>query len=291
MSKKEIQKFEEVVLKEKIFTIRGLQVMLDSDLAELYGVQTKVLNQAVKRNIIRFLDNYYFQLAAIEKNELVTNCDRLSNLKHSTYPPFVFTEHGVVMLSSVLRSKTAAKISIKVVNEFIAMRKFLNSNSQIFQRLDRVEIKQIETDNKFDKVFSALENNDQIPKQGIFFQGEVFKAYKFVSDIFRTAKSSIVIIDNYIDDTVLTHLAKKSKNVKVKILTKSISKQLKLDIDKFEKEFFPIEVQVYKKSHDRFIIIDDEVVYHFGASLKDLGRKLFGFSRFDIDALKIFGDY
>ena len=292
MSKKEIMKIEEVVLKEKIFTIRGFQVMLDKDLAELYGVQTKALNQAVKRNRERFPDNFLFQMTNSEfikwKSQIVTSNYAKMGLRKR---PYVFTEHGVVMLASVLRSKTASKISIKIVNAFIEMRKFINSNAQIFQRLDRVEIKQIETDNKFEKVFSALESKDNIPKQGIFFEGQIFKAYKFVSDIFRTAKSSIVIIDNYIDDTVLTHLTKKSKNVKVKILTKSISKQLKLDIGKFEKEFFAIEVKVFKKSHDRFIIIDDEVVYHFGASLKDLGRKLFAFSRFEIDALKIFGDY
>ncbi|NOR45908.1 MAG: ORF6N domain-containing protein [Candidatus Delongbacteria bacterium] len=285
--KKEIQKFEEVALKEKIFTIRGCQVMLDRDLAELYEVETRRLNEQVKRNKERFPEIFCFQLKVDEFENLMSQF-ATSSWGGYRKQPYAFTEQGVVMLSSVLRSSRAVYMSIQVVEAFIAMRKFINSNSQIFQRLDRVEIKQIETDNKFDKVFSALENKDDLPEQGVFFQGEIFKAYKFVSNIFRSAKSSIVIIDNYIDDTVLTHLTKKNKNVKVKILTKSISKQLKLDIDKFEKEHFAIEVKAYKKSHDRFIVIDDEIVYHFGASLKDLGKKLFGFSKFEIDALKTF---
>ncbi|MCK5760715.1 MAG: ORF6N domain-containing protein [Candidatus Delongbacteria bacterium] len=287
--KKEIQKFEEVSFKEKIFTIRGQQVMLDRDLAELYGVELKRLNEQVKRNKDRFPMTFSYQLSTDEVDSLRSQFATLENKrgKHSKYLPLVFTEQGVAMLAGVLKSKTAIKISIAIIEAFVAMRKLISSNSEVFNRISRLEHHKIETDNKFDKIFSALESNDNIPKQGIFFQGEIFKAYKFVSDIFRTAKSSIVIIDNYIDDTVLTHLTKKNKNVKVKILTKSISKQLKLDIAKFEKEFFAIEVKVFKKSHDRFIIIDDEVVYHFGASLKDLGKKLFAFSKFDIDALKI----
>ena len=287
MQKNELEKFEEVTLKEKIFTIRGFQVMLDRDIAELYEVETKRLNEQVKRNNDRFPKRFCFSLTKIEKDELVANCDRFNSMKHSTSLPIVFTEHGVAMLSAVLRSNIAAEISIQIIDAFIAMRKIINSNTDVFQRLSRVEVKLIETDKKFDKVFSALESNDHLPKQGIFYQGQIFKAYKFVSDIFRTAKKSIVIIDNYIDDTVLTHLTKKNQNVKVKILTKSISKQLELDIDKFEKEYFSVEIKVFKKTHDRFIIIDDDIVYHFGASLKDLGKKLFGFSKMDKDVLKI----
>lgn len=191
------------------------------------------------------------------------------------------------MLASVLRSKKAIEISIQIVDAFISMRKFINSNAQIFQRLDRVELKQIEADSKFDKVFTALENHDDIPKQGIFFEGQVFDAYKFVSDLFRSAKKSVTIIDNYIDNSVLIHLTEVKKNVKVKILTKSISEKLKQDIIKYEKQYFKIETKVFKKAHDRFIILDDDRVYHLGASLKDLGRKLFGFSKMDNVALKL----
>ncbi|MDA3838813.1 MAG: ORF6N domain-containing protein, partial [Candidatus Delongbacteria bacterium] len=222
----EIEKLNELSLKERIFTIRGFQVIVDRDLSKLYKVETKALNQAVKRNLIRFPEHYYFQLSTTEKNELVTNCDRLSNLKHSNNPPYVFTEHGIAMLSSVLRSNTAAEISIKIVDTFVQMRKFLTTNAQIFQRLDRVELKQIETDNKFEQVFNALETHEDIPKQRIFFEGQVFDAHKFVSDLFSSVKKSIVIIDNYIDVTIIAYLSQLPKNTKVKIITKSISTKL-----------------------------------------------------------------
>jgi len=287
MVKNEVEKFDESIIRDRIYSIRGYQVMLDRDLAELYGVETKVLNQAVKRNKGRFPENYRFQLSVIEKDELVTDCDRLRNLKHSTFPPFVFTEHGVAMLSAVLKSKIAVDISIIIIDAFIAMRKFIQANGQIFQRLDRVEVKLLENDQKFEKVFDALESKDRIHEQGIFFEGQVFDAYNFVSDLFRKAEKSIVIVDNYIDDTVLVHLTKIKKGVQVKIVTKSISDQFKLDIKKFEDQYFTIEVNVSKDIHDRFIIIDGEVLYHLGASLKDLGRKLFGFTKMDKAGLKL----
>jgi phage regulator Rha-like protein len=299
----EIEKFNELNLKERIFTIRGFQVMLDSELAELYEVETKVLNQAVKRNKQRFPDHYRFQLLENEKNELVTNCDRLSkadkslrsqfvtleNLrgKHSKYLPYVFTEQGVAMLSAVLRSQVAITISIQIVDAFIEMRKFINSNAQIFQRLDRIEVKQVETNHKFDKVFSALETHEDIPKQRIFFDGQVFDAHKFVSDLFSSVKKSIVIIDNYIDVTIIAYLSQLPKNIKVKIITSTISIKLKLDLEKFANQHFPIEIKIFKKSHDRFVIIDDKDVYHLGASLKDLGKKWFAFSKMDKVALDI----
>ena len=286
MSKNEMVNFEESI-RDRIYSIRGYQVMLDSDLAELYGVKTKVLNQAVKRNIDRFPERYCFILTQGEKDEVVTNCDHLLKLKFSYNLPYAFTEQGVAMLSAVLKSKTAVDISIKIIDTFIEMRKFIQMNAQVFQRLDRVELKQIETDQKFEKVFDALESKDPIPEQGIFFEGQVFDAYKFVSDLFRSAGKSIVIIDNYVDDTVLIHLTKVNKDVKVKILTKSISEQFKLDLKKFEEQYFSIEVKVIRNTHDRFIIIDGESVHHFGASLKDFGKKLFGFSKFDRSAMKL----
>jgi hypothetical protein len=287
MKKNELEEFKELNLKESIFTIRGFQVMVDRDLSKLYKVETKALNQAVKRNLIRFPEHYYFQLTTVEKNELVTNCDRLSNLKHSNNPPYVFTEHGVAMLSSVLRSNTAAEISIKIVNTFVQIRKFINSNAQIFQRLDRVELKQIETDSRIDKVFSALENKDNIPKQGIFFDGQIFDAYNFVSNLFKSAKKSVTIIDNYIDNSVLIHLTEVEKNIKVKILTRSISPKLQQHIKKFEDQYFPLTLKIVKNYHDRFIIIDEKEVYHIGASLKDLGKKIFAFSKMDKSALNL----
>jgi len=195
--------------------------------------------------------------------------------------PYVFTQEGVAMLSAVLRSETAVKISIKIIKAFIEMRKFIQANAQVFQRLDRVEVKLLENDQKFEKVFNALESKDHIPDQGIFFEGQIFDAYKFVSDIFRSAEKSIVIIDNYVDDTVLVHLTKLKEGVHIKIITKSVSDQFSLDIKKFESQYSPIEVKVLKNIHDRFIIIDGEVLYFLGASLKDLGKKLFGFTKMD----------
>ena len=299
MQKNRIEKYNELGIKNKIYSIRECQVMLDSDLAELYEVETRIINQAVKRNIERFPEEFCFRLSKNEMNNwksqnMTPNSLRSQNViienqkgRHSKYLPYVFTEQGVAMLAGILKSNIAIKISIQIIKEFVEMRKFINTNAQLFQQFDRVESKQIENTKNIEKIFSLIESNDIIPKQGIFFEGQIFDAYKFVSNLFRSAKKSIVIIDNYVDDSVLIHLTKKKKDVKVKILTKSISEQFNLDVAKFEKQYFKIEVEVFKQSHDRFIIIDDKIVYHFGASLKDLGKKWFGFSKFGKDAIRI----
>jgi hypothetical protein len=270
MQKNEIEKLDELEIKDKIYSIRGYQVMLDRDLAVLYGVETRILNQAVKRNIDRFPNEFCFKMTPEEIENLKSQFV-ISSWGGRRIRPTVFTEHGVVMLSSVLRSDKAIIINIQVVKAFIEIRKFINSNVQIFQRLDRVEVKMIEVDTKFDKVFSALENREDIPKQGIFFEGQIFDAYNFISNLFKRAKKSVTIIDNYI----------------VKILTRSISEKLKQDIKKFEDQYFLLTMKVVKNYHDRFIIIDEKEVYHIGASLKDLGKKLFGFSKMDKTALNI----
>ena len=180
-----------------IFTIRGLQVMLDRDLAELYQVPVKVLNQAVKRNLGRFPERFRFQLNETETNELVTNCDRFKSLKHSSVFPYVFTESGVAMLSAVLRSVIAVSVSVKIMDAFVAMRKLLSTSTGIIQRLETVEQKQITTDKKIDKIFDALQSKTLIPKCGIFFNGQIFDAYILASKIIKSAKQSIVLIDNY----------------------------------------------------------------------------------------------
>ncbi len=213
---KELTVFNLESIKSKIYSIRGVQVMLDTDLAELYGVLTGNLNKAVKRNIQRFLA----------------------------------------------------------------------SNVQIFQRMDRTEQKLLEHYQKFEEIFDAIQSKDIKPEKGIFFDGQIFDAYKFVSDIIRTAESSIILIDNHIDDSVLTLFSKRNKNVQITIFTKEISSQLALDIAKYNSQYPPIEVKEFKQSHDRFIIIDNKEGYHFGASLKDLGKKWFGFSKFDKEAFK-----
>ena len=283
----ELAGLDENQIKNKILTIRGLQVMLDSDLAVLYEVTTKVLNQSVKRNIERFPSDFIFQLTDDEKNELVTNCDHLQKLKYSSQLPYVFTEQGVATLSGILKSKRAIDVNIQIMRAFVAMRKFISSNAQIFHRLDRVEMNQIEYDQKFELVFRAIENKEIVQKQGIFFNGQIFDAYKFVSDIIRSAQKSIVLIDNYIDDSVLTLFTKRRVKVSVIIYTKIISKQLKLDLEKYNAQYPPIEIKEFKHSHDRFLIIDNKEVYHIGASLKDLGKKWFAFSKLEKEAFEL----
>lgn len=268
-------------IESQIFTIRGLQVMIDRDLAEMYQVETKVLNQAVKRNSERFPIQFRFQLTENEKTELVTICDRFDSLKHSSSNPNVFTEQGVAMLSAVLRSKIAVQISIQIINAFVEMRKFIANHYGLLQRMEGIERKQIETDQKFEQVFKALESKNAIPNQGVFFDGQVFDAYELASKIIRSAKISIVLIDNYIDENTLTHLSKKAKSVKVVLLTKTMSNQLTLDVNKANEQYGNFEIRVFANSHDRFIIIDNSDVYHLGASLKDLGKKWFAFSKMD----------
>jgi len=286
MSGNELIKFEDI--QSRIYTIHSVQVMLDEDLAKFYSVETRVLNQAVKRNIDRFPESFMFQLAEDETDDLISQ-SVISSSGHGGRRklPYVFTEQGVAMLAGVLRSDTAIKMSIQIINAFVAMRRFIATNAHIFQRLDTLEIKQIDTDKKIDAVLNAIENKQIQPKQGIFFDGQIFDAYKFVADLIRTAQRSITIIDNYIDDTVLTHITKINADVKVTIFTRSISKQLALDVKKFNAQYPPIAIKEFKNSHDRFIIIDDKTVYHFGASLKDLGNKWFAFSKMDIGAIEM----
>lgn len=272
-------------IESRIFVFRDSQIMLDRDLAEMYQVETKVLNQAVKRNIERFPQQFRFQLTDNEKMELVTNCDRFESLKHSSTNPYAFTEQGVAMLSAVLRSDVAVKVSIQIINAFVEMRKLIANHSGLLQRMDGIERKQLETDQKFEKVFKALESKDLIPTQGVFFDGQVFDAYELASKIIRSAKKNIVLIDNYIDESTLTHLSKKTKAVKVLLLTKTITKQLTLDVKNANEQYSHFELKAFTKSHDRFLIIDNTEVYHLGASLKDLGKKWFAFSKLEKNSI------
>ena len=277
-------------IQSRIYTIRGLQVMIDNDLADIYGVEVKRLNEQVKRNTERFPTEFCFQLSEEERQNLKSQF-ATSRWGGRRTNPYAFTEQGVAMLSGVLKSETAVRTSIQIINAFVAMRRFIATNAQVFQRLGAVERKQIEykveTDQKFEQIFNAIEERSIKPKQGIFFDGQIFDAYRFVSDLFRTAKKSIIIIDNYIDDTVLMHLTKRHNTVSVTILTKTISKQLALDVKKFNEQYPTIEIKEFDNSHDRFLIIDDKTIYHFGASLKDLGKKWFAFSKMDIGATEM----
>ncbi len=279
-------------IKNLIYTVRGLQVMVDRDLAELYGVETKRLNEQVKRNIERFPREFCFQLTAKEDDTLRSHfATSNTNRGGRRYLPYVFTEQGVAMLSGVLKSRTAVKISIQIINAFVAMRKFIATNGQIFKRLNIIEQKQLtdktDADKKFKQLFDAIEERDIVPQKGVFFEGQVFDAHKLVSNIVRSAKKSIILIDNYIDDTVLTILSKRKKNIEVTIHTKTISKQMALDVQKYNSQHPTLEIKNFKNAHDRFLIIDDKDVYHFGASLKDLGKKWFAFSKFNKEAFKL----
>jgi hypothetical protein len=278
---------DEENIKTKIFTVRGLQVMLDRDLAELYEVETKVFNQAVKRNENRFPDDFRFQLTTTEKNELVTNCDRFHSLKHSSTNPYAFTEQGVSMLSAVLKSDIAVDISVKIIRSFVAMRKLISNNALIYQRLETLEQKQFSNDEKFNKLFEAIEEKSIKPTQGIFYDGEVYDAYLFVSDLIKSAKKSIVIVDNYLDESVLTMLSKRAPDVTATLYTKNITPQLELDLKKHNAQYPKITLKKFDASHDRFLILDGKELYHIGASLKDLGKKWFAFSKFERESFDI----
>jgi hypothetical protein len=284
---KNLLRYTEQDFKNKIYTIRGVQVMLDNDLADFYSVDAKRLNEQVKRNIKRFPPEFMFQLMDNEYNPLRSQFATSKKKGGRRYLPYVFTEQGVAMLSGVLKSDIAIGVSIQIINVFVNMRRFISTNAQIFKRLDAVEIKQIETDKKLDTVLNAIESKEVQPKQGIFFDGQIFDAYRFVSDLIRTATKSIIIIDNYIDDNILVLLNKRKKDVAVSILTKTISKEMLIEVKKYNEQYPTVRIKEFGNSHDRFIIIDDKDVYHFGASLKDLGKKWFGFSKFDKEALNL----
>ena len=259
------------LIENSILTLRGIQVVIDKDIATLYGVETKYLNQAVKRNADRFPLSFRFQISEAEFEELVTNCDRFKPLKHA------FTEQGVAMLSAVLHSPSAIQISVKIIDVFVRLRHFVTENADVFRRLDRLEIKQLESDMKINQVMSLMEKQAVIPNQGIFYDGQIFDAYLFVYKLIKGATKEIMLIDNYIDETVLTLLDKRESEVSATIYTKTIDRQLRLDLQRHNEQYSPIDVRLFGKAHDRFLIIDDNV-YHIGASLKDLGKKWFAFS-------------
>jgi hypothetical protein len=273
-----------------IFTIRGQQVMLDYHLAHIYEVETKRLNEQVKRNNKRFPESFMFQLSIAEwenlqsqfatTTELVNLQSQFATTKRRTLP-YAFTEQGVSMLSAVLNSDYAINVSIQIMQAFINMRKFILNNATLFQRLDKVETKQIDTDQKLEQIFKALEAGKPKPDKGIFFEGQIFDAYIFVADLIKNANQSILVIDNYVDETVLNLLTKRAKTVNATIYTKQISKQLQQDLDKHNAQYPAITIKTLADSHDRFLIIDSKHLYHIGASLKDLGKKWFAFSQMD----------
>ncbi len=262
-----------------IYTIRDEQIMLDSDLAKLYGVETKALNQAVKRNIERFPEDFMFQLTKEEclRSQIVTSNGGRGGTR---YMPYAFTENGVAMLSSVLRSERAIEVNIRIMRAFTLMRNFIKKQGLLFQRIDRLEMKQLRTDEKIDRILDRLNHFEDIT-QGVFFDGQIFDAYAFVAGLIRKAEKRIVVIDSYIDESVLVQLSKRKVGVTVDIYDGHVSRQLRQDIERHNAQYPGVTLHNYNKAHDRFLIIDEDV-YHIGHSLKDLGKKLFAFSKMDI---------
>ena len=246
-------------------------------------VRRKYVNRVVKRNIERFPEEFCFQLN--EEEFKVLRCQFVTlnengRGQHRKYLPYVFTEQGIAMLSALLKSDIAVKVSINIMKAFIEMRKFLMDNGQIFERLTKVEYKLLEHDKKFNEVFNQLQLEENI-KQKIFFEGQIYDAYSLIIDIIKKANKKILIIDNYIDESVLKMLAKKNNNVEVVILTSDKSNIQQIDVQKFNKEYPRLKVAKTNKFHDRFIIIDNEEMYHLGASIKDLGKKCFGINKIE----------
>lgn len=273
-------KIEEI--DERIYKVRGIQVMIDRDLAELYGVETKQLNRAVKRNIERFPEDFMFQLTLEECSRCQIGTLNIKQGHNIKYLPYAFTEYGIAMLSGVLRSETAITANIRIMRTFANMRKMIADDNNVLSRIEILEYHQLElnqrivrTDDKVEMLMKRMEK--ETPVQGIFFDGQIYDAYTFVTDLIRKATYRIILIDNYIDDTILTMLSKRIAAVKAVVFTKNISKHMQLDIDKHNSQYPPVEVRTFTKAHDRFLIIDDQV-YLIGASIKDLGKKWFGFT-------------
>ena len=277
-------------IESKILTIRNQQVMIDRDLAELYGTETKVLNQAVKRNIERFPEDSMFQLSDEEflvlRSQIVTS--KTETRGGRQYLPYAFTEQGVAMLSSVLKSQTAVEVNIQIMRAFVAMRHFLQNNAKVFSEINTIKkqlldtnVHQKETDKKVEELFDLIDKYNVKDTQGIFFQGQIFDAYAKFESFIAQAKQEIILIDNYVDLSILQRLAKKKKNVNVVIYTDPKAKLTAQDIQQFNTQYPTLTLNHTTKMHDRFLIIDQKILYHIGASLKDLGKKCFAFEVLD----------
>ena len=265
----DVEKYETDNIKNLIYTIRGKQVMLDSDVAMLYHYETKNINKAMKRNIERFPEDFCFQLTEKEVENLRfqfgTSSLEKENYGGRRYLPYVYTEQGISMLAGVLKNEIAIQVSISIIRAFIEMRRFILLNGQIFQEIDDIKGQLLEHDKKFDEVFDELQRKQESEfKQSIFFDGQIYDAYSLIIDIIRKAKQKILIIDNYIDDSILKMLSKKNKDVEVVILTSQNSNIRKLDIQKFNKQYPVLKLAYTNKFHDRFIIIDNKELYHVG---------------------------
>lgn len=271
----------EVSIRDLIYVVRGQQVMMDSDLAILYQVETKVFNQAVKRNIVRFPENYRFQLTKEEYDSLRSQVVTSNGKGGRRYMPYVFTEQGIAMLSAVLRSDIAIQISIKIMDAFVEMRRFLASNALMFERINEVEFKQMvfpkSAEEKFDKIFHYISEREE-SSQKIFFDGQIYDAFSFLTDLVSKAERTLVLVDNYVDEDTLNILAKKKSDVEAIVYTVRKTRLSETDVYKFNQQYPTLEVKYTGIFHDRFLIIDHTRAYHIGASIKDAGKKCFGIS-------------
>ena len=290
-TEEDIEVYDREKIRSMIYEIRGKQVMLDSDVAMLYHYDTKNVNKAMKRNIERFPEDFCFQLTEEELESLRFQFGTLNKNKrgqHRKYLPYVYTEQGVSMLAGILKNDISIKVSISIIRAFIEMRKFISNNANMLNRLTTVEYKLLEHDKKFDEVFNELQNNkEEKVTSKIFYNGQIYDAYSLIIKIIKEAKEKILIIDNYIDDTILEMLSKKNKEVEVVVLTSNNCNLTKLDIQKFNKQYPTLNLSKTSIFHDRFIVIDNKNLYHIGASLKDLGKKCFGINKIeDVNFIK-----
>lgn len=276
----------EVTIKNLIYVVRGKQVMMDSDLATLYQVETRVLNQAVKRNIARFPEKFRFQISEDEYDDLKSQFVISSEEDENTHGgrrklPYVFTEQGIAMLSAVLRSETAVQVSIKIMDAFVEMRRFLASNTLMFEKINEMEVKQLafqkNTEEKFDKIFRYISEHEE-SSQKIFFDGQIYDAFSLLVDLVSKAEKKLVLVDNYVDVGTLNILAKKKSDVEVVVYTVRRTRLSEADVNNFNQQYPTLEVKYTGVFHDRFLIIDDTCAYHIGASIKDAGKKCFGIS-------------
>ena len=279
-----------VIIQNKIVVLRNQQVMIDRDIAELYGVATRTLNQAVKRNIERFPERFMFQL---NEKEILFLRSQIVISKTETrggrqYLPYAFTEQGCAMLSAILKSEAAVQASIKIMDAFVAMRHFLQSNAEIFSEMSHIKkqlrdttVHQIEADKRIDELFTRMDRYAIDNTQGIFFQGQIFDAYAKFESFIAQAQKSITLIDNYVDFSVLERFAKKKQGVKVTIYTQPQTRLSQQDVQQFNAQYPTLELKFTTTMHDHFLIIDNSTLYHIGASLKDLGKRCFAFDLFD----------
>lgn len=266
------------IVESMIHSIRGMQVMLDSDLACLYGIETKRLKEQVRRNRSRFPSDIMFELTDEEFESLRSQFATSNKRGGLRYHPFAFTETGVAMLSSVLNSEQAIQVNLQIMRAFVSMRRFMVANAQVFQRIEALEFKQIENGKKIDEIFSKLDSGELKPKLGVFFEGQMFDAFLLVENLIKRATKRLVLVDDYVDASVLERFSLRNEKVSVDIYVHSQKQTVALlhAFDTYNRQYFNAQLTLhsFNKSHDRWLIVDDEI-YHFGASIKDLGKKWF----------------